>query len=214
MISEKKILLVDDHEVVRTGLRLMLEKHDSYVIQEAATAEAANLLYRDFNPDVVIMDIMMPGMGGLEGVRHIKVRDANARVLVVSMRDDSTFVKRALLSGCLGYVTKRSAPDELTKALEYSLKGIQYISEDVLLSKKKKGTLSDEKVINSFTRKEFEIFCKLTEGKKTLAISNELHMSPKTVSNYRTVIMRKASATSIVDLVRMSIRAGIHLEQA
>jgi len=206
--SKAKLLLVDDHAIVRAGFRYLLENDADYEIREVNSAEEACRIYTDYKPDAVIMDLMMPGMGGLQGVRHIHAKDNNARVLVLSMRDDPIYVSQATKAGAQGYVTKRSAPEELTKAVAMLIKGQNYLSADIA-KMSSKSSKSDQEQIDCLSDREFEIFCLLAEGKTVVNISEDLHLSPKTVSNHRTHIMHKMQATNIVELTRLAIRNGL-----
>ena len=208
-INKTRLLLVDDHVIVRAGFRYLLESDSDYEIREVSTAEEACHIYNDFKPDAVIMDLIMPGMGGLEGVRHINAKDSKARVLVLSMRDDPLYISRAMKAGAKGYITKRSAPEELTRAVSNIIKGKEYLSSDVVSMSPHKDTTSDDDKINCLSEREFEVFCMLADGKSVVAISESLHLSPKTVSNHRTRIMSKLYANSLVDLTRLAIRNGL-----
>lgn len=206
--DKTKLLLVDDHAIVRAGFRYLLESDADYEIREVNTAEEACRIYSEYKPDAVIMDLLMPGMGGLQGVRHIHAKDNNAKVLVLSMRDDPVYVSQATKAGAQGYVTKRSAPEELTKAVAVLIKGNKYLSADVA-KLKNKSSKTDQEKIGTLSEREFEIFCLLAEGHTVVNISEDLHLSPKTVSNHRTRIMHKLHATNIVELSRMAIRNGL-----
>jgi len=207
-VNKAKLLLVDDHAIVRAGFRYLLENDADYEIREVNTAEEACSIYSEYRPDAVIMDLLMPGMGGLQGVRHIHAKDNNAKVLVLSMRDDPIYVSQATKAGALGYVTKRSAPEELTKAVAVLIRGHSYLSADVA-KMNSKSSKSDQEKIDSLSEREFEIFCLLAEGRTVVNISEDLHLSAKTVSNHRTHIMHKLQATNIVELARLAIRNGL-----
>lgn len=212
---KKKLLLVDDHAIVRAGFRYLLECSQSYEIKEVSSAEEACEVYTEYSPDAVVMDLMMPGMGGLEGVRHLRAKDPDAKILVLSMREDEAFVTRALSAGAKGYLTKRSAPDELTKAVIHLISNKEYISSDIQsLATRSKGRMienSDEAKLDNLSKREFEVYRLLAEGSTVIDISKMLHLSPKTVSNHRTHIMQKMQAKSIVELTRLAIRKG-HIE--
>jgi two-component system invasion response regulator UvrY len=208
-MTETRILLVDDHAVVRAGFRYLLEGEGRYTIREVDSAEEACRIYSEYRPDVVVMDMMMPGMGGLEGVRHLYAKDAAARILVLSMRDDSAYVSRALKSGATGYVTKRSAADELPRAIESMLRGKRYLSADIIGVQDSDKPTGDEERVRQLSEREFEVFCMLAEGRTVVEISDDLHLSPKTVSNHRSNIMQKLGAKNIVELTRLAIRNGL-----
>lgn len=208
-MSRSKILLVDDHAVVRAGFRYLLEGENGYEIHEVSSAEEACAVYNDLRPDVVVMDMMMPGMGGLEGVRHLRAKDEAACILVLSMRDDAAYVSRALKAGAKGYLTKRSAPEELAKAVQALMRGKLYLGEDVAQMTEEGEGASDEDRVQRLSEREFEVFCLLAEGRTVVEISDDLHLSPKTVSNHRANIMQKLGAKSIVELTRLAIRNGL-----
>jgi two-component system invasion response regulator UvrY len=194
---------------VRAGFRYLLEGENGYEIHEVASAEEACAVYNDFRPDVVVMDMMMPGMGGLEGVRHLRAKDDDACILVLSMRDDAAYVSRALKAGAKGYLTKRSAPEELAKAVRTLMRGKLYLGEDVAQMREDGEGASDEDRVQRLSEREFEVFCLLAEGRTVVEISEDLHLSPKTVSNHRANIMQKLGAKSIVELTRLAIRNGL-----
>ncbi len=204
-----KLLLVDDHAIVRAGFRYLLENESKYDFLEVDSAEEACQVYADYQPDVVIMDLMMPGMGGLEGVRHLKAKDNQAKVLVLSMRDDLAYVTRATVAGAAGYMTKNSASRELAQAVSVIIKGQKYLSADVCETANNNSWVEDEEKVKRLTEREFEVFCLLAEGRTVVKISTDLHLSPKTVSNHRTRIMQKIQATNIVELTRLAIRNGL-----
>ena len=173
--EKTRLLLVDDHAIVRAGFRYLLESHADYDILETDSAEEACKVYGEYKPDAVIMDLMMPGMGGLEGLRHLNAKDRNAKILVLSMREDLAYVTRATLAGATGYLTKRSAAEELVKAVSEVIKGKKYLSADICESDKSNSIVSEEAKIKRLTEREFEVFCRLEEGRAGVKISNDLH---------------------------------------
>lgn len=207
--DKTRLLLVDDHAIVRAGFRYLLESDADYDILEAGSAEEACNVYGAYKPDAVIMDLMMPGMGGLEGLRHLNAKDRNAKILVLSMREDLAYVTRATLAGATGYLTKRSAAEELVKAVNEVIKGKKYLSADICDSDKSDLIVSEEVKIKRLSEREFEVFCLLAEGRAVVKISDDLHLSPKTVSNHRTRIMSKLEISNIVELTHMAIRNGL-----
>ena len=204
-----KLLLVDDHAIVRAGFRHLLESDADYDFHEVDSAEEACKVYGDYQPDAVIMDLMMPGMGGLEGVRYLHAKDRKAKILVLSMRDDRSYVTRATLAGAVGYLTKQSAPEELARAIKVIIKGQKYLSADIHEFSGKTSWVSDEDKIKTLSEREFEVFCMLAEGLSVVKISDDLHLSPKTVSNHRTRILSKLEALNAVEITRMAIRNGL-----
>lgn len=205
-----KVLLVDDHAVVRAGYRLLLQNsEDVEIIGETNSGESACRLYADLYPDVVIMDLSLPGMGGLEAIRRIIARDHKARVLVFSMHDDMIFVDQAINAGAKGYITKNSAPHVLIDAIKEIAKGKTYLEAEAaqhLAYRKLRGEDSPFSVLST---REFEIFCYLAEGLNTNEIAERLSLSYKTIANYSTQIKNKLNANSVADLTRLAIRHGV-----
>ncbi len=205
-----RILLVDDHAVVRAGCKALLEnQEDLRVIAEADSGEAACRQFIEHTPDVVIMDLSMPGVGGIEAIRRIVSRHSDARVLVFSMHEDTLFVEQALQAGARGYIGKRRAPLVLVEAVRQIASGNIYIDPDIaqrLAYQKTKG--SDSPLLALSTR-EFEILCLLAEGLSVNTIGNRLALSRKTVANYATQIKRKLKVETTSELTRLAIRHGL-----
>ncbi len=201
-----KIMLVDDHGVVRAGFRYLLEHQAGHVVVEASSAEAAYRNYAAESPDVVVMDLKMPGMGGLEAVRRLCAREKSVRTLVLSMYEDPAFISHAKDAGAMGYVSKRSAPETLTRAIDALLRGDEFFDADIEAAGH--GREAGMKLEDLSTR-EFEIFRLVAEGQSVVAIAGSLHISPKTVSNYRTNIMQKLGLNNSAELTRLAIRSGL-----
>lgn len=210
MTKPMRILLVDDHAVVRAGFKTLLENQgDMSVIAEAESGEAACRQFIEHGPDVVIMDLSMPGVGGIEAIRRIVSRQSDARVLVFSMHEDTLFVEQALQAGARGYIGKSSAPVVLVEAVRQIANGNIYIDPDIaqrLAFQKTKGTDSP---FQALTTREFEIVCLLAEGLSVNAIANRLALSYKTVANYATQIKSKLEVSTTSELTRLAIRHGL-----
>lgn len=210
MTKPMRILLVDDHAVVRAGFKTLLENQgDMRVIAEAESGEAACRQFIEHGPDVVIMDLSMPGVGGIEAIRRIVSRQSAARVLVFSMHEDTLFVEQALQAGARGYIGKSSAPVVLVEAVRQIASGNIYIDPDIaqrLAFQKTKGTDSP---FQALTTREFEIVCLLAEGLSVNAIANRLALSYKTVANYATQIKSKMEVSTTSELTRLAIRHGL-----
>lgn len=210
MTKPMRILLVDDHAVVRAGFKTLLENQgDMSVIAEAESGEAACRRFIEHGPDVVIMDLSMPGVGGIEAIRRIVSRQSDARVLVFSMHEDTLFVEQALQAGARGYIGKSSAPVVLVEAVRQIANGNIYIDPDIaqrLAFQKTKGTDSP---FQALTTREFEIVCLLAEGLSVNAIANRLALSYKTVANYATQIKSKMEVSTTSELTRLAIRHGL-----
>lgn len=209
MIGRKaKILLVDDHAVVRAGFRYLLESGSDYQVSEASSSEEAYQAYGELEPDVVVLDVSMPGMGGIEGLRRLRSRYSDARVLLLSMYDDPAFVARAVKMGAMGYISKNSAADSLGEAISAVLGGKQYFSADIADQMRSRNKDYDSETLALSTR-EFEIFRLLAEGRSVSAIAEDLNLSPKTVSNHRSRLMEKLNLKTTAELVHFAIRQGI-----
>ena len=203
------VLLVDDHSVVRAGFRALLEDAGQFEVAEADSGEAACDHVRDHAVDVVVMDIAMPGMGGLEAVRRILAHNADARVLVLSMYEDDIFPMRALAAGARGFVSKRVAPEELIEAITTVMRGHTYLSAETARRIATKRFAKSDDPITGLSEREFEIFRRLSAGESVSEIARILSLSVKTVSNHRLSILRKLGAKNAVELAHLSIRHGI-----
>lgn len=206
--QKNKILLVDDHAVVRAGFRQLLEKRQHYTVSEASNAEEAYSLYDEISPDVVVLDISMPGMGGMEGLRRLLRNHAKARVLVLSMYDDPAYVSRAMKMGAKGYVSKNSAAESLDKAIIQIMNGKNYYSPDIEGQMQQTNKDFDSATLG-LSKREFEVLRLLAEGRTVGQIADSLALSPKTVSNHRSHLMDKLKLLSTADLVRFAIRQGV-----
>jgi DNA-binding NarL/FixJ family response regulator len=202
-----RVLLVDDHEVVRSGFRRLIEQ-SAIVCAEAADGEEAYRIYAQCNPDVTVMDLNMPGMGGLESLRRILARHASARVLVFSMHDSIAFVNQALRAGARGYITKASAADVLITGIEAVARGERYLSPD-LAQRISLADQGESNPLSQLTAREFELFRLFAEGRTVDDIAAALNISQKTVANYQTQIRQKLNIASAVDLVRLALRYGV-----
>ena len=208
--SKIRILLVDDHAVVRAGYQMLLEQSDKIeIIAEAASGEQASKLFTDLNPDVVVMDLSLPGIGGLEAIQRIMRKDANAKILVFSMHEDTVFVDQALRAGARGYLTKSSAPKTLIKAIEEIARGGVYIDDRVVQHLAFQKARDEIGPFSSLSTREFEIFCLLAEGLNTNEIAARLSIGYKTVANYSSQIKNKLEVNTTAELARLAIRHNI-----
>lgn len=208
------ILLVDDHAVVREGYRSVLQKQSGLqVVAEAADGVEAYRLFKQVRPDLVIMDLAMPGIGGIEAIRRIRQFDRNARVLVFTMHQNAAFAVQAIRAGARGYVTKTSPPETLVNAAMNVLAGRIALSPDInhelALSRLSEGKAAADVL----TPREFEVLRMLLDERTTEEIANSLHLSPKTVANLHSMIKDKLGVGSDIELVRLALRQGI-LEQS
>jgi DNA-binding NarL/FixJ family response regulator len=205
-----KVLLADDHAVVRAGYQMLLKQsEDIEVVAEAETGEQAVRAYTEHQPDVVVIDLSMPGMGGLEAIRRIMARDANARILVFSMHEDTVFVEQALNVGARGYITKSSAPETLLEGIRKIAAGHTYLDSDIAQRLAVQKTRDKDTPFSNLSTREFEIFCLLAEGLNNSEIAKRLSLSYKTVANYSTQIKTKLEVTTITEVARLAIRHNI-----
>ena len=205
-----RILLVDDHAVVRAGFKTLLENQgDLVVVAEAESGEAACRQFVECAPDVVIMDLSLPGIGGIEAIRRIAARQSDARILVFSMHEDTVFVEQALQAGARGYIGKSSAPVVLVEAVRQIAGGNIYIDPDIAQRLAFQKTKGGDSPFESLSTREFEIFCLLAEGLSVNAIADRLALSYKTVANYATQIKSKLEVSTTAELARLAIRHGI-----
>ncbi|CAN6133460.1 CitB Response regulator containing a CheY-like receiver domain and an HTH DNA-binding domain [Methylophilaceae bacterium] len=205
-----ELILVDDHAVVRSGLRRLLELNKRIeVIAEADSGEQAYQFYGELEPDVVVMDISMPGMGGLESARRIIKRYASAKIVIFSMHESASFASQALKSGVKGYVTKTGAPEDLTRAVLEVANGKTFLSAEIAQKIALEALSGHDEPIHQLSGREFEVFRLLAEGKKVEEIAEMLKISQKTVANYYTMIKQKLGVSSPIDMVRLAIRHGL-----
>ena len=206
-----RILLVDDHAVVRTGFRLLLQSNPEVtVVGEAESGEAACQRYIELSPDVVIMDIAMPGMGGIEALRRIRAHDAQARVLPLSAHDDPMHARRALREGALGFLSKRSAPEALLEAVAAVGAGRRYIDSRVaqrLALEDIEGTESSP--IKRLSEREFDVFIRLARGASVQRIADDLRLSASTVGTHLYNVKQKLGVSNQSELTLLAIRHGL-----
>jgi two-component system invasion response regulator UvrY len=206
----RTIMLVDDHAVVREGYRSVLQKQRGLrVVAEAADGAEAYRLFKEARPDLVIMDLTMPGIGGVEAIRRIRQWDRNARILVFTMHQNAAFAVQAIRAGARGYVTKTSPPEALVRAVFDVLDGRIALSPDIdhelALSR-----IADEAVAaDVLTAREFEVLRLLLAERTTEEIADLLHISPKTVANLHYLIKSKLGVSSDIELVRLALRQGL-----
>ena len=207
-MTKIRVMLVDDHAVVRVGFRMLLEASgDIEVVDEADSGEAAYQRYPDSKPDVVVMDLAMPGMGGIEGVRRLRARDADARVLVLTAHEDTAHLKRVLEAGALGYLPKRSAPEDVIDAVRAVAARRLYLDADMA----QKAALQDlnggsSNPVEALSEREFTVFIQLARGQSVNRIAETLCLSPNTVGTHLYNIKQKLGATNQAELALIAVR--------
>jgi len=202
-----KIILADDHAVVRSGLRRLLELNKGIeVVAEAESGEQAYQYYGEFLPDVVVMDLSMPGMGGLEAAKRILQRYTTAKIIIFSMHEAVSFASQALKAGVRGYVTKTGAAEDLLTAITEVARGKTFLSSGIAQKVALQTLMGDDDPLHQLSSREFEIFRLLAEGKKVEEVADMLKISQKTVANYYTMIKQKLGVSSPIEMVRLAIR--------
>ena len=210
MAKKTTIILVDDHAVVRAGVRRLLEQQPLFeVIGEAESGEKAYQILAELKPDVMVMDLSMPGMGGLEAIRRILMRYEKAKILVLSMHEDLSFANQALKLGAKGYLTKNTLADDLVKSIETVTQGDVFLSDEIAKKMAMQSISGNQDPVHELSAREFEIFRLLAEGLDIDAIASALNISSKTVSNYQTMIKQKLDINTPIELIRYAIKVGV-----
>jgi two-component system, NarL family, invasion response regulator UvrY len=211
MKDKIKVILVDDHAVVRAGFRMLLSAEaDINVIAEAERGEAACQLYLDQQPDVVVLDLSMPGIGGLESIRRICNRDSKAKILVFSVHDERVYVDRAMNAGAKGYITKNSAPGILVEAIQKIAAGETYIEHGLMKNTSPQNSEADYRsIVDTLSPREFDVFLLLAKGLTVHKIADELCLGYKTVANYGTQIRSKLNVSTVAELAHIAMVLGI-----
>ena len=210
MAKKTTIVLVDDHAVVRAGVRRLLEQEPLFeVIGEAESGEKAYQTFGELKPDVMVMDLSMPGMGGLEAIRRILMRYEKAKILVLSMHEDLSFANQALKLGAKGYLTKNTLADDLVKSIEIVTQGDVFLSYEIAKKMAMQSISGNQDPVHELSAREFVIFRLLAEGLDIEAIASTLNISSKTVSNYQTMIKQKLNINTPIELIRYAIKVGV-----
>lgn len=206
-----KVLLVDDHDLVRIGIRRLLSDVNGIkVIGEAKSGEDAVKMARELRPHVILMDVKMPGIGGLEATRKILRADSDVKVIAVTVYGEEPFPSRLLQAGAAGYITKGSSLDEMVQAIKTVNSGQKYLSPEVAQQLALKHlTDKDESPFDSLSERELQVMIMITNGHKVQEISDKLCLSPKTVNSYRYRLFEKLSVNSDVELTHLAIRHGM-----
>ena len=203
-------MLVDDHAVVRMGFKMLLETDaDIKVVCEAESGEQAIQRYMEFKPHVVVMDITMPGIGGLEAIERILAKESAAKILVLSAHEDSVHPKRVLNAGAMGYLTKRCAAEEMIKAIRVVASGKKYLEAGVAQQMAIQQLSGDQNPVDVLSPREFEVFMALAKGKTTNEIAETLFLSPRTVGTHLYNIKQKLNANNSAEIALIAMRSGL-----
>lgn len=211
MSGKTTVLLVDDHLVVRAGFRMLLATSDSIeVIAEAERGEQAIQLYQSLQPDVVVMDLSMPGIGGLESIRRLLQRDSEALILVFSVHHEQVYVTRALAAGAKGYISKNSAPGILIEAISAIIQGDLYIEQGLMkAASEESGNCDHQGAIAGFSPREFDTFSLLAQGMTVQEVAEQLCLGQKTIANYATQIKKKLQVKTSAELAHIAVNVGV-----
>ncbi len=204
-----KILIVDDHPIIRTGLRRLLASEPDIEIREAATGREAISAFREDRPALVILDLNLPGLGGLEVIARLKIADPAARILVLSMHDEEIHVTRALQAGAIGYISKNAPPGEIIEAIRRVADGHTYIEHEIAERLVFSNIRAPSHALEHLSSRDLEILRLLAGGCTLLQIADTIGVSYKTAANNCTQIKVKLGATSAADLIRIAMRSGL-----
>lgn len=212
MRAKITVMLVDDHAVVRAGYRLLLSQTDDIrVICEAERGEEACEHYLEYRPQVVVMDLSLPGIGGLASVRRLISRDPSARILMFSIHDEPIYVVRALEAGAKGYITKSCAPEVLVEAVLRIAGGNTYLEQEIAQKLAVQNVKKTDRnaTLNTLSAREFDVFCLLARGFTTREVAEELRLGYKTVANHATIIKSKLNLNTTAEMARLAYHFGL-----
>jgi two-component system invasion response regulator UvrY len=192
------------------GFKMLIEAEEGIkVIGEAESGEIAIKLFQELKPDIIVMDITMPGIGGLEAIDRIMAKDKNTKILVLSAHEDSVHPKRALNAGAMGYLTKRSAAEELIKAIKSIHQGKRYLEPNIAQQMAITQLSGESNPVEILSDREFEVFIALAKGKSTNEIADTLCLSPRTVGTHLYNIKQKLNANNSAEIALIAIRCGL-----
>ncbi|OAN13818.1 DNA-binding response regulator [Photobacterium jeanii] len=205
------VFLVDDHELVRTGIRRLLEDvRGIKVVGEADSGEEAVKWCRNEHADIILMDMNMPGIGGLEATRKILRFNPDVKIIVLTIHTENPFPTKVMQAGASGYLTKGAGPDEMINAIRMVNSGQRYISPEIAQQMALSQFASDaENPFKDLSERELQIMMMITKGQKVTDISEQLNLSPKTVNSYRYRLFNKLDISGDVELTHLAIRHGM-----
>ena len=205
-----RVMLVDDHAVVRMGFKLLLQGVDDIeVVAEAESGEEAIKRYPEIKPDVVVMDISMPGIGGMEAVSRLLAKDPLAKVLILSAHEDSSHPKRLLKAGAVGYLSKRSAAEELIQAIHQVANGKTFLDSKLAQAMAVQQLTGEQNPVEVLSDREFEVFMLLAKGQSVAQIAEKLFLSPRTVGTHLYNIKQKLNAGNSAEITLIAMRNGL-----
>jgi len=204
-----RVMLVDDHAVVRMGFKMLLANAGVEVVAEADTGEEACQQVPKVKPDVVVMDLSMPGMGGLEAVRRLLAQDAKLRILVLSAHEDTAHPQRVLRAGALGYLAKRAAPEALIAAVTAVARGERYVDAQTAQRLAVAQLDGESSPAETLSEREFSVFLQLAKGASVAQIAETLKLSPSTVGTHLYHIKQKLNASNQSEITLVALRWGL-----
>ncbi len=204
-----RVMLVDDHALVRMGFRMLLADAQVEVVAELDTGEQACAEYARVLPDVVVMDLSMPGMGGLEAVRRLVAQDPKVRILALSAHEDTAHPQRVLRAGALGYLTKRSAPDALIAAVTAVSRHEAYVDAQTARSLAMAQVKGDTSPAQTLSEREFSVYIQLARGQSVAQIAESLKLSPSTVGTHLYHVKQKLGASNQSELTLVALQWGL-----
>ncbi len=205
------VLLTDDHELVRTGIRRLLEDSKQVtIVGEADCGEDSLKMAQSLKPDVILMDVNMPGIGGVEACRRILQRNPKQKIIVLTIHNEQTYPKRLLEIGAKGYLTKDCGVDEMIMAIKQVAKGGAYIAPNIAQRLALSLLPGNEgNPIDKLSRREFQVMLMISHGLSNIEISEKLCLSPKTISTYRLRLLEKLGAQNEFDLIKIAVEQGM-----
>lgn len=204
-----RVMLVDDHALVRMGFNMLLANAQVEVVAEVGSGEQACLDYAKVQPDVVVMDLSMPGMGGLEALRRLLAQDPKARVLVLSAHEDTAHPQRALRAGAMGYLAKRSAPEALISAVSAVARGERYVDAQTAQLLVMAQIDGESSPVGTLSEREFAVFIQLARGMSVAKIAENLKLSPSTIGTHLYHVKQKLHAGNQSELTLVALRWGL-----
>jgi two-component system invasion response regulator UvrY len=204
-----RVMLVDDHVLVRMGFRMLLADAQVEVVCEAGSGEEACQAYADAKPDVVVMDLSMPGMGGLEATRRLLAQDPKVRILALSAHEDTAHPRRVLRAGALGYLAKRAAPEALIAAVTAVARGERYLDAQTAQALAVAQIDGEASPADMLSEREFSVFIQLARGMSVAQIAENLNLSPSTVGTHLYHVKQKLRANNQSELTLVALRWGL-----
>ena len=205
-----KVLLIDDHELVRSGIEYLLGSDpDIDVIAVGSSGEEAIKLVEQLNPDIILMDLNMPGIGGAEAIKRILRREPSSKIIALSVYDDGPIPHQALKLGAKGYINKGCSVDEMIKAIVSVYQGKNYLSSAVATNLIFSAQETEKNIFSQLSNRELQIVTKIVDGHKISDIANSLSISPKTVNTHRYRVHEKLGINNDIELVKLAINEGL-----